>query len=234
MAVSFFSTIRIYFMYTNLPTLGAPIMIVGLLAGFFLCFYGNLAKKYLIPLRSTISGAMVSLAVSLLLLQRNEIVGILNSSWSLQSLVDLLINKETYPYSIIYLLAISVGALVLFYLSRKPGAFLGTVVALFTGLSMALFIFLLLLGFLPFTLSLLFSAIVLAVILFFCFRDFPSYLAVENSIAGALLISYLLSRFWYLELWIFLSWAAILTVAGILSQLRSLNRHKQKREKLDA
>lgn len=234
MAVSFFSTIRIYFMYTNLPTLGAPIMIVGLLAGFFLCFYGNLAKKYLIPLRSTISGAMVSLAVSLLLLQRNEIVGILNSSWSLQSLVDLLINKETYPYSIIYLLAISVGALVLFYLSRKPGVFLGKIVALFTGLSMALFIFLLLLGFLPFTLSLLFSAIVLAVILFFCFRDFPSYLAVENSIAGALLISYLLSRFWYLKLWIFLSWAAILTVAGILSQLRSLNRHKQKREKLDA
>ncbi|MDT4762046.1 hypothetical protein [Sphaerochaeta sp. PS] len=221
-------------MYTNLPTLGAPIMIVGLLAGFFLCFYGNHAKKYLIPLRSTISGAMVSLAVSLLLLQRNEIVGILNSSWSLQSLVDLLINKETYPYSIIYLLAISVGALVLFYLSRKPGVFLGKIVALFTGLSMALFIFLLLLGFLPFTLSLLFSAIVLAVILFFCFRDFPSYLAVENSIAGALLISYLLSRFWYLKLWIFLSWAAILTVAGILSQLRSLNRHKQKREKLDA
>jgi len=78
------------------------------------------------------------------------------------------------------------------------------------------------------------SAILLILITMFCMRDFASYMAFENSIVGALLISYLLARFWYLDLWIFLVWVAILSVTGIFSQLRSMKKHKAKSEQSDA
>jgi hypothetical protein len=108
------------------------------------------------------------------------------------------------------------------------------IVSFFTALSMALFILLVLLGFLPLTLSLVITAVLLIPILIFCMRDFASYMAFENSIGGALLISYLLARFWYLDIWIFLVWVAILSVTGIFSQLRSLKRHKTKGGQSDA
>ncbi len=221
-------------MHTDLPTLGAPVMMVGLLAGFFLCFYGNVAKKYLVPLRSVLSGAMVSLALVFLIMQREALIVALQSQNAIQTLLDMLISREQYLFSIIALSSIAVGGLLLFALSRKSGTFGGKIVSLFTALSMALFIFLLLLGFLSLSLSLVIAAVLLVFILIFCMRDFASYMAFENSIGGALLISYLLARFWYLDIWIFLVWVVILSVAGIFSQLHSLKKHAKKSEQSDA
>jgi len=234
MAVSFFSPLkRNRLMHTNLPTLGAPIMIVGLLAGFFLCFYGNVARKYLVPLRSVLSGAMVSLALVFLIMQPEALTAALTSKNSIKALLDQLIKEDDYLFSSIALASIAVGGLLLFALSRKTGLFTGKVVALFAAISMALFIFILLLEFLPLTLNLLVSGILLILILIFCMRDFASYMAFENSVAGALLISYLLARFWYLDLWIFLAWALILSLLGILSQIRSMKKHTAKKELAD-
>ena len=129
--------------------------------------------------------------------------------------------------------SIAIGGLLLFALSRKNGIVTGKVVALFAAVSMALFIFILLLEFLPLTLNLLVSGILLILILIFCMRDFASYMAFESSVAGALLISYLLARFWYLDLWIFLVWALILSLLGILSQIRSMKKHAAKKELAD-
>lgn len=221
-------------MHTDLPTLGAPIMIAGLLAGFFLCFYGNKAKKYLVPLRSVLSGAMVSLALVFLLMHKEALIVALQTQNAIQSLLDLLISGEHYLFSIIAMSSIAIGGLLLFALSRKSGVFAEKIVSFFTALSMALFILLVLLGFLPLTLSLVITAVLLIPILIFCMRDFSSYMAFENAIGGALLISYLLARFWYLDIWIFLVWVAILSVTGIFSQLRSLKRHKTKSEQSDA
>ncbi|NBK22868.1 MAG: hypothetical protein EOM68_12660 [Spirochaetia bacterium] len=217
-------------MPTDLPTLGAPVMIVGLLTGFFLCFYGNVAKKYLIPLRSVLSGAMVSLTVVFLVMQKDALILALQAQDSFQALLALLIGGEQYLFSVIALASVALGGLLLFALSRRSNVLAGKTVALFTAISMALFIFLLILGFLPFTLNLVVSAILLIFIIIFCLRDFATYLAFENSIGGALLISYLLARFWYLDFWIFLVWVAILSVIGIYSQLRSIKRHKAKSE----
>ncbi len=221
-------------MHTDLPTLGAPVMIVGLLAGFFLCFYGNAAKKYLVPLRSVLSGAVVSFALVFLIMQKEALIIALQSKNAIKALLDLLISREYYPFSIIALASIALGGLLLFALSRKSVPFSEKIVAIFTALSMTLFIFLLLLGFLPLTLSLVFAGILLIFILIFCMRDFATYMAFENSIGGALLVSYLLARFWYLDIWIFLVWVIILSVAGILSQLRSMKKHKANSEQSDA
>ena len=217
-------------MPTDLPTLGAPVMIVGLLTGFFLCFYGNVAKKYLIPLRSVLSGAMVSLTVVFLVMQKDALILALQAQDSFQALLALLIGGEQYLFSVIALASVALGGLLLFALSRRSTVLAGKTVALFTAISLALFIFLLILGFLPLTLNLVVSAILLIFIIIFCLRDFATYLAFEHSIGGALLISYLLARFWYLDFWIFLVWVAILSVIGIYSQLRSIKRHKAKSE----
>ena len=221
-------------MHTDLPTLGAPVMIVGLLAGFFLCFYGNVAKKYLVPLRSVLSGAMVSLALVFVAMEHEALIVALQSQFTIKALLDLLISREHYLFSIVAMASIAIGGLLLFALSRKTGAFTAKIVAISTALSMAMFIFLLLLGFLPLILSLVFAAFLLILILVFCMRDFPFYMAFENSIGGALLISYLFARFWHLDPWVFLVWTAILSVAGIFSQLSSLKRHKAKSEQRDA
>lgn len=217
-------------MPTDLPTLGAPVMIVGLLAGFFLCFYGNIAKKYLVPLRSVLAGAIVSLALVYLVMQREALTVALLASNPIQALLDLLISREHYLFSIIALASIALGGLILLALSRKGGTANTKIVAFLTALSMALFIFLILLEFLPLSLNLVLTGVLLIPILIFCMRDFASYMAFEHSIAGAILISYLLKRFWYLDFWIFLVWVAILSVAGIFSQLHSLRKLKEKKE----
>ncbi len=220
-------------MNTDLPTLGAPVMIVGLLAGFFLCFYGNVAKKYLVPLRSVLSGALVSLALVFLIMEKKGLIVALQSKNAIPALWALLISGEHYLFSIIAMASIAIGGLLLFALSRKGGPVTAKIVAIFTALSMSLIIFLLLLEFLPLSLSLVFAAILMILIVIFCMRDFASYMAFENAIGGALLVSYLLKRFWYLDLWIFLLWVAILSVAGIFSQLRSLKKNKAKSEMID-
>ena len=220
-------------MNTDLPTLGAPVMIVGLLAGFFLCFYGNVAKKYLVPLRSVLSGALVSLALVFLIMEKEGLIVALQSKNAIPALWALLISGEHYLFSIIAMASIAIGGLLLFALSRKGGPVTAKIVAIFTALSMSLIIFLLLLEFLPLSLSLVFAAILMILIVIFCMRDFASYMAFENAIGGALLVSYLLKRFWYLDLWIFLLWVAILSVAGIFSQLRSLKKNKAKSEMID-
>ncbi|MDY0288172.1 MAG: hypothetical protein RBR15_05030 [Sphaerochaeta sp.] len=217
-------------MPTDLPTLGAPVMIVGLLAGFFLCFYGNVAKKYLVPLRSVLSGAMVSIAVVFLVMQKEAFVTALGSKNAIPTLMDVLIGGEAYLFTIIALASMALGGLLLFALSRKPGFVAGKTVALFTAISMALFIFLLMAEFLPLKLNLAVSALLLVVITIFCMRDFASYMAIENAVGGALLISYLLARFWHLNFWIFLVWVAILSVLGVFNQLSSLKRRKARGE----
>ncbi|HKL58226.1 MAG TPA: hypothetical protein VJ854_07475 [Sphaerochaeta sp.] len=217
-------------MPTDLPTLGAPVMIVGLLAGFFLCFYGNIAKKYLVPLRSVLSGAMVSIAVVFLVMQKEAFFTALGSKRAIPTLLDLLIGGQAYLFTIIALASMALGGLLLFALSRKHGLVAGKTVALFTAISMAMFIFLLMAEFLPLKLNLAVSALLLIVITIFCMRDFAFYMAIESSVGGALLISYLLARFWHLNFWIFLVWVAILSVLGIFNQLSSLKRRKARGE----
>lgn len=221
-------------MHTDLPTLGAPVMIVGLLAGFFLCFYGNVAKKYLVPLRSVLSGALVSLALAFLIMQREALFSALRGPQAIKALFEMLIRGSDYLFTIVALASVALGGLLLFFLSRQSKVVAKKIVALFTALSMALFIFLLLLTFFSLTLSLIASALLLIPLLIFCMRDFSSYMAIENSIAGALLISYLLARFWHLGFWIFLVGTVILSALGIASQLRSLEKQRARREQTNA
>lgn len=221
-------------MHTDLPTLSAPIMILGLLIGFSLCFYGYKAKNVLVPLRSVLSGAFVSLTLALLLFQSDSLITALSSETPFASLASLFTNSEYYQFPLIYLCCFSLGGLILFYIARKKGSIIQFIVSIFTAVSMALFLFLLILSFFPLSLSLISSLALLVLLLIYCLKSFDTYIAFETSLGGALLVSYLLARFWFLGFPLFLFWAIILSSGGILNQIHSLNKHKNKEAKANA
>lgn len=218
-------------MYTDAVTLGAPVMLLGLLAGFFLCFYGYLAKTLLVSLRSVISGALVFLASALLLRGGQDTLTALSENQPFSAIWALVLNPNEYLNTLIYLISFSLGGLLLFLCARKQQWFLTKIVALFTALSMDLIIFLLMLSFLPYTVALIISLVLLVVILAYSLIRFESYMALESAIAGSLLIAYLLSRFWFLGFWVFFALWAILAFLGIINQLHMVSRKEQKQEK---
>jgi hypothetical protein len=219
-------------MYTDIPTLGAPIMIAGLAIGFFLCFYGSKARGFLLPLRSIFSGALLSLSLALLLLNGSEVISALAGAEPYLAIKNLLLrSSENYTHPLIYLISFSAGGLLMFFLSRKQKNSIGVVLKILTGLSMGLAIFLLLRSMLILSLSLLISSVALFFILYLCLRGFDYYFALETALAGALIVSYLITRFWYLAIWMFFIWTILLTIVGILTQIHSLKKSKREQTK---
>jgi hypothetical protein len=215
-------------MYTDIPTLGAPIMIAGLAIGFFLCFYGSKARGFLLPLRSIFSGALISLSLALLLLNGSAVISALAGEEPYLTMKNLLRSTENYTHPLIYLISFSAGGLLMFFLSRKQTDRIGIVLKILTGLSMGLAVFLLLRSMLILSLSLLISSVALFFILYLCLQGFDYYFALETALAGALIVSYLITRFWYLEIWMFFLWTILLTIGGILYQIHSLKKQKEK------
>jgi len=68
------------------------------------------------------------------------------------------------------------------------------------------------------------------IILAYSLIRFDSYMALESAVAGSLIVSYLLSQFWYLQFWLFFTMWAILAFLGILNQLHRLGRPKPDKE----
>jgi hypothetical protein len=143
------------------------------------------------------------------------------------SVGNLLWDIEDYTHPLMYLVSFSLGGLLMFFLSRKQQNSIGFLVKILTGLSMGLAIFLLLRSLFSLSLSLLFSLILLFFILYLCLRGFEYYFAMESALAGALLVSYMVTRFWYLDIWLFFVWATLLTILGIFSQIRSIRKEKE-------
>lgn len=217
-------------MQSEIATLSTPIMFIGLLAGFFLCFYGYLIKSLLVSLRSVLSGSLVFVSVSLVLYDRVALVGALASEAPLGGLWALVFPQHDYLAVLIHLMFFTFGGLLLFFLARRKGKLLEKVVALFTALSMTLMLFLLTLTLLPLQASLIISCILGVIILAFCLARFESYMATESAIIGSMLVSYLLSRFWYLGFTLFFILASLLSFVGILNQMNMLKKRKEKKE----
>lgn len=205
-------------------------MFIGLLTGFFLCFYGYVAKRLLVSIRSVFAGSLVFLALVLLVFHQQSLLVGLSSASPLSELWNIIFTTQNYMGVLVNLLSFCFGGLLLFYLSRRKSALPRLVVASFTGLSMGLVIFLLILGFLPLQTSFVMFLVLQVIILAYSLIRFDSYMALESAVAGSLIVSYLLSRFWYLQFWLFFTMWAILAFLGILNQLHRLGRPKPDKE----
>lgn len=205
-------------------------MFIGLLTGFFLCFYGYVAKRLLVSIRSVFAGSLVFLALVLLVFHQQSLLAGLSSASPLSELWNIIFTTQDYMGVLVNLLSFCFGGLLLFYLSRRKSALPRLVVASFTGLSMGLVIFLLILGFLPLQTSFVMFLVLQVIILAYSLIRFDSYMALESAVAGSLIVSYLLSQFWYLQFWLFFTMWAILAFLGILNQLHRLGRPKPDKE----
>lgn len=211
-------------------TIGAPVMLLGLLLGFFLCFYGYVAKHLWISIRSVVAGSVVFLAIALLAFQQQELFSSLTSPNPLAELWNVIFANQDYTGVLINLLSFCLGGLLLFSLSRMKSIYLEKVVAFFTALSMGLGIFLLILGFLPLQTSFIVFLVLQAIILAFSLVRFDSYMALESALSGSLIVAYLLSQFWYLGPWLFFALWALFAFLGILNQMHRLGVQKRKKE----
>ncbi len=216
-------------MQSEITTIGAPVMLIGLLVGFFLCFYGYVTKSLLVRLRSVISGSIVFLFIALMSYGRESFMQVLHEKNPLGgALWKVLFNPSDYRGVLLYLTSFAAGGLVLFLLARKKQKVIQLIVALFAAFSMSLIIFFLLLSFLPLTPpSFVVTAVALVVILALSITRFESYMALESAIAGSLIVAWLLSRFWYLQFWLFFALWAILAFLGILNQMHMLSKKKE-------
>jgi len=217
-------------MQSDANTIGASVMFIGLLLGFFLCFYGYVAKRLLVSIRSVFAGSLVFLALALLVFQQQSLLTSLASNTVPSELWNVMFTDLDYQGVLINLLSFCIGGLLLFYLSRRKSFAAHLIVASFTGLSMGLVIFLLIRRFLPLQTSFIMFLVLQVIILAYSLIRFDSYIALESAIAGSLLVSYLLSLFWYLDFWLFFSLWAILAFLGILNQLHRLGRPKPEKE----
>lgn len=217
-------------MQSDGSTIGAAVMFIGLLTGFFLCFYGYVAKRLLVSIRSVFAGSLVFLALVLLVFHQQSLLAGLSSASPLSELWNIIFTTQNYMGVLVNLLSFCFGGLLLFYLSRRKAALPRLVVASFTGLSMGLVIFLLILGFLPLQTSFVMFLVLQVIILAYSLIRFDSYMALESAVAGSLIVSYLLSQFWYLQFWLFFTMWAILAFLGILNQLHRLGRPKPDKE----
>ncbi|MDK2858845.1 MAG: hypothetical protein PWP25_31 [Sphaerochaeta sp.] len=214
-------------MQSEITTIGAPVMLIGLLVGFFLCFYGYVIKSLLIRLRSVISGSIVFLFIALMSYGRESFMRVLQDANPLGALWKVLFNPSDYRGVLLYLVSFAAGGLILFLLARKNHKGIELIVALFTAFSMSLIIFFLLLSFLPLTPSFIVTAVALVVILALSIAHFESYMALESAIAGSLMVAWLLSRFWYLQFWLFFALWAVFAFLGILNQMHMMTKRKE-------
>ena len=211
-------------MQGEVSTLGAPIMLFGLLAGFFLCFYGYTAKPVWIRLRSVVSGSLVAVTLALVFHDMPRFSESLLQDQPLRQLWFIIFDTSDYRRVLLYLLSFSLGGLSLYLLSRIHSKAIELVMAFFAALSMALFLFFLLISLVPLPYSLGLTALFLVVIMAFSLTRFDSYLALESALSGSLLVSYLLYRFWYLSPWLFFTLWAFLAFLGIINQMHMLSR----------
>lgn len=199
-------------------------MLIGLFIGFFLCFYGYLAKQLVVRLRAVIAGSLVFLTISLLLFRRDALIDILTSDQPIIGLGQLILDPQFYLATLANVLAFCLGALLLFYLARRKTAFSNFLIALFIPLSMGLLIFLLVLGIIGFIPALFVAISLTVVVLAFSIVRFEMYVACESAIAGSLLVAYLFSRFWNLPIILFFAIWAVFTFLGILNQMLRLKK----------
>lgn len=199
-------------------------MLLGLLGGFFLCFYGYVLKNLLVRLRSVVSGSFVALAISLYAYSKVPLMTALKNENPLINLWQVIFNTNDFAGVILHLASFSIGGLFLFVLARNKAKLIQSIVAIFTAISMSLIIFLLLLSFLPFTPSAIVTGVAMVVILAFSLTRFESYMALESAITGSLIVAWLLARFWYLQFWLFFALWAAFAFLGILNQMHMLEK----------
>ncbi len=194
-------------------------MIAGLLLGLFFTFFGYKAHRLLVMANSLLSGGLVALALAILIQDRASVLTLLSRGYTAADLFAL-VTAPSVPLGLfINVVSFAFGSLALFFIARKTttmGRLLLTILAPASVATALLFALRLFLG-LP--ISVVLAALCAFLILLVSLISVEYYLAAESAIIASMALSLLITRFWYLESWIFYLLWALLALLGILNQL---------------
>lgn len=204
-------------------------MIIALLLGLYFAFFGYKAQRLLTLLTSIAGGGLIALASALLLQSRAATIALLADGYTPSHLVDLIIPTPLGLPLLVNVISVSVGSLALFLIARLDNRLSRLLVSLLCSASVAIAALFILRLLLPFTMSALlasFVALTLFIVSLF-FRDL--YLAFISAVTSSMVLALLVTRFWYLERWIFyIVWVAV-ALLGFLNQRQMIKAKEAER-----
>lgn len=204
-------------------------MIIALLLGLYFAFFGYKAQRLLTLLTSIAGGGLIALASALLLQNRAATIALLADGYTPSHLVDLIIPTPLGLPLLVNVISVSVGSLALFLIARIDNRLSRLLVSLLCSASVAIAALFTLRLLLPFTMSALlasFVALTLFIVSLF-FRDL--YLAFISAVTSSMVLALLVTRFWYLERWIFyIVWVAV-ALLGFLNQRQMIKAKEAER-----
>jgi hypothetical protein len=206
----------------------APLMIVGLATGLFVTFYGYLVHRALVVVRSTVGGALLAVVITLLIIDMPVLLSLLARHLPFEDLVHLVTGNEGELRLLLVATSAASGSLLLFFLARSKSRVAQAVIALSTSLSTAIVIAILASTFLNLQPSLTIAAIVLLLTIPVNLLFSEVYYAGESALVASLIVALLITRFWYLDTWIFYSLWAILSLVGMLNQQKMIRDRRRR------
>jgi len=204
---------------TEPPGIYGIMMVLGVILGVALLFFGSRLERYLGYIRSTIAMGLLFAIMYVCIALPENLLPAVQGTIGLNGLWKLVVFSPNTLHVLLkvaaFLLAIVWGALSQRFFPRVMEAL--SMFVVYSSLSTLLFIE----GWLTFSIIALPITALLLAIAISGFRVFHTmlYRAIESAIFGSFLISYLFTRFYYLPTWIFLLFFVILGAAGGLTQI---------------
>jgi len=200
------------------------VMVLGVLLGVALLFFGSRMERYLGYIRSISVVGLLFSAMYLSIAMPENLLPAMQGNIGLGGLWKLVVASPNTLHILLkvaaFLLAIVWGTLAQRFFPQVFEAF--SMLVVYSSLSALVFIE----GWITFSVvALPITALILSIAVS-GFRVFHTTLfrALESAICGSLLISYLFTRFYYLPRWIFLLLFVILGAAGSLTQILYLKK----------
>lgn len=201
-------------------------MIALLLLGLFFTFFGYKANRLLVLASSLFGGGLVALALSVFIQDRAGVIALLVRGYSTGELVTLITASPVPLGLFINVVSFAFGALTLFFIARKRARLTRILLAILAPASIALLLLFTLRLFVALAVSLALAGLSALLILALSLISVERYLACSSAIIAAMAVSILITRFWYLDSWIFYLLWAILALLGTLNQF-SLMKGKE-------
>ncbi len=200
------------------------LMVLGVLLGIALLFFGYRLERYIGYVRATGAMGLLFTAVYLCLANPEQLLSALEGSLGLSGLARLVINSPNALHVSLkvaaIVLAIVWGALAHRFFPRISESV--SMLIVYVWLSALVFIT----GWAAFSLvALPIAALTLCIVISgfrICYTKL--FRALESAIFGSLLISWLFTRFYYLPLWIFILLLVILGASGCVAQILFLRK----------
>lgn len=204
---------------TEPPGIYGIVMVLGVILGVALLFFGSRLERFLGYVRSASVVGLLFAVMYLSIAMPENLLPAMQGTIGLDGLWKLVVASPNTLHVLLkvaaFLLAIVWGALAQRFFPRVSEAF--SMLVVYSSLSTLLFIE----GWVTFSIIALPITALLLSIAISVFRVFYTTLfrALESAVFGSLLVSYLFTRFYYLPLWIFLLFFVILGAAGGISQI---------------